>query len=65
VAIEDPDQLAVWARTNVVSVEIYQPLTRISQGLPNIDDSFRDKTILDTSWGSIRLRNRKINFSAV
>jgi putative transposase len=45
--------------------EVYQPSTRIYQGLPDIDYPFHDKTIVVTHCGRICLGKKKINFSQV
>ena len=45
--------------------EVYQPSTRIYQGLPDIDYPFHDKTIVVTRCGRICLGKEKINFSQV
>jgi putative transposase len=45
--------------------KIYQPSTRVYQGLPNIDYPFHDKTIVVTNCGGICLGCKKINFSKV
>jgi len=43
--------------------EIYQPSTRLYQGLPDIDYPLHDKTIVVTRCGRICLGAKKINFS--
>jgi hypothetical protein len=45
--------------------EIYQPSTRLYQGLPDIDYPLHDKTIVVTRCGRICLGAKKINFSQV
>jgi len=45
--------------------EIYQPSTRLYQGLPDIDYPLHDKTIVVTRCGRICLGTKKINFSQV
>jgi hypothetical protein len=45
--------------------EVYQPSPRPYTGLPDIDYSLHDKTIVVTRCGSICLGRKKINFSQV
>ncbi len=45
--------------------EVYQPSTRVYQGLPDIDYPFHDKIIVVTNCGRICLGHKKINFSTV
>ena len=45
--------------------EVYQPSTRVYQGLPDIDYPLHDKTIVVTRCGRICLGKKKINFSQV
>ena len=45
--------------------EVYQPSTRVYQGLPDIDYPFHDKVIVVTHCGRICLGRKKINFSTV
>ena len=45
--------------------EVYQPSTRLYQGLPDIDYPLHDKTIVVTRCGRICLGAKKINFSQV
>jgi putative transposase len=45
--------------------EVYQPSTRVYQGLPDIDYPLHDKTIVVTRCGRICLGRKKINFSTV
>jgi putative transposase len=45
--------------------EVYQPSTRLYQGLPDIDYPLHDKTIVVTRCGRICLGKKKINFSTV
>jgi putative transposase len=44
---------------------VYQPSTRLYQGLPDIDYPFHDKVIVVTNCGRICLGNKKINFCTV
>lgn len=45
--------------------EVYQPATRVYQGLPDIDYPFHDKIIVVTNCGRICVGHKKINFSRV
>jgi putative transposase len=45
--------------------EVYQPATRVYQGLPDLDYPFHDKIIVVTRCGRICLGRKKINFSTV
>ena len=45
--------------------EVYQPATRVYQGVPAIDYPFHDKVIVVTNCGRICLGHKKINFSQV
>ncbi len=45
--------------------EVYQPSTRLYQGLPDIDYPLLDKTIVVTRCGRICLGKKKINFRTV
>ena len=45
--------------------EVYQPSTRLYQGLPDLDYPFHDKVVVVTNCGRICLGNKKINFSTV